>query len=128
MKENIINGSLEMIDKLLEIVSVDLTDDLDKQIVSAYFFGMLNGKAHQESLAPTDVQAIMIRVGVDKLGYPTQAAYQMTQFVIGATDKDFHPTVNTIIHRGINAYYLYVDKKYEKLKADFQSIMAVLRN
>ncbi|KXT71265.1 hypothetical protein SCRDD08_00128 [Streptococcus cristatus] len=39
MKENTVSESLEMIDKLLEIVSVDLTDDLDKQIVSAYFWG-----------------------------------------------------------------------------------------
>ncbi|KXT71266.1 hypothetical protein SCRDD08_00129 [Streptococcus cristatus] len=88
---------------------------------------MLNGKAHQESQAPTDVQAIMIRVGVDKLNYSTHAAYQMTQFVIEATDKDFHPTVNVIIHRGTNAYYLYVGKKYEELKAEFQSIIETLK-
>jgi len=39
----------------------------------------------------------------------------MTRFVINATDKEFHPTVNAIIHRGIEGYFLYADNQYDAL-------------
>lgn len=127
MKENTVNEAIEMVDKFLSLVTVDLDDELDKQLVAAYIFGMLNGKAHEESIPPTDVQALMIRIGIDKLNYPTEVSYQMTQFMIDATDREFHPTVNAIIHRGIEAYYLFVEKNYDKLAADFKYIIETIK-
>lgn len=128
MKENTVNEAIEMVDKFLSLVTVDLDDDLDKQLVAAYIFGMLNGKAHEESILPTDVQALMIRIGIDKLNYPTETAYQMTQFMINATDRDFHPTVNAIIHRGIEGYFLYADNQYGALSDDFQDIVQLVKS
>ena len=49
MKENIVNEAIEMVDKFLSLVTIDLDDDLDKQLVAAYILGMLNRKAHMES-------------------------------------------------------------------------------
>ena len=122
MKENTVNEAIEMVDKFLSLVTIDLDDDLDKQLAAAYIFGMLNGKVHEESIPPTDVQALMIRIGIDKLRYPTETAYQMTQFMINATDREFHPTVNAIIHRDIEGYYLFVEKNYDELATDFKYI------
>ena len=127
MKENTVNETIEMVDKFLSLVTIDLDDDLDKQLVAAYIFGMLNGKAHEESIQPTDVQALMIRIGIDKLNYPTEVSYQMTQFMIDATDRDFHPTVNAIINRGIEAYYLFVEKNYDELATDFKYIIETIK-
>ena len=115
-------------DVIKSLIMIDLDDDLDKQLVAAYIFGMLNGKAHQESIPPTDVQALMIRIGIDKLRYPTETAYQMTQFMIDATDRDFHPTVNAIIHRGIEGYFLYADNQYGALSDDFQDIVQLVKS
>ena len=42
MKENIVNEAIEMVDKFLSLVTIDLDDDLDKQLVAAYILGMLN--------------------------------------------------------------------------------------
>ena len=117
-----------MVDKFLSLVTVDLDDDLDKQLVAAYIFGMLNGKVHEESIPPTDVQALMIRIGIDKLRYPTETAYQMTQFMIDATDREFHPTVNAIIHRGIEGYFLYSDRQFKVLADDFKEIVQVVKS
>ena len=36
-------------------------------------------------------------------------------------------TVNAIIHRGIEAYYLFVEKNYDKLAADFRYIIAIIK-
>lgn len=52
MKENTVNEAIEMIDKFLSLVTIDLEDDLDRQLVAAYIFGMLNGQAHEESKSP----------------------------------------------------------------------------
>jgi len=52
----------------------------------------------------------------------------MTQFVINATDKEFHPTVNAIIHRGIEGYFLYVNNQYDALSEDFQDIVQVVKS
>lgn len=127
MKENTVNETVEMVDKFLSLVTIDLEDDLDRQLVAAYIFGMLNGQAHEESIPPTDVQALMIRIGIDKLSYPTEVAYQMTQFMIDATDREFHPTVNAIIHRGIEGYYLFVEKNYDELATDFKYIIETIK-
>lgn len=128
MKENTVNEAIEMIDKFLSLVTIDLEDDLDRQLVAAYIFGMLNGQAHEESIPPTDVQALMIRIGIDKFSYPTEVAYQMTQFMIDAADREFHPTVNAVIHRGIEAYYLFVEKNYDELVTDFKYIIETIKN
>ena len=42
MKENIVNEAIEMVDKFLSLVTNDLDDDFDKQLVAAYILGMLN--------------------------------------------------------------------------------------
>lgn len=127
MNDTITNETIEMVNKFLSLATIDFDEDLDRQLAAAYIFGMLNGKAHEESIPPTDVQALMIRIGIDKLRYPTETAYQMTQFMIDATDREFHPTVNAIIHRGIEAYYLFVKKNYDELVADFKYIIETIK-
>ena len=104
MKDSIVNEVMEMVDTFLSLVTIE--DELDRQLAAAYIFGMVNGTAQKESLTPEDVQALMVHIGIDKLTYSEEVAYQMTQFVIDATDEEFHPTVNAIIHRGLEGYFL----------------------
>ncbi|MDB8642763.1 Imm48 family immunity protein [Streptococcus australis] len=127
MEDSIVSEAIEMVDKFLNLVTIDLDDELDRQLAAAYIFGMLNGQAQKESIAPEDVQALMIRIGIDKLRYSTEVAYQMTQFVIDATDKEFHPTVNAIIHRGLEGYFLYSDHQFDALSEDFIEIVQVVK-
>ena len=127
MNDTITNETIEMVDKFLSLVTIDLADDLDRQLAVAYIFGMLNGKAQKDSISPENVQALMIRIGIEKLQYTPEVAFEMTQFVINATDKEFHPTVNAIIHRGIEGYFLYVDNQYDALSEDFQDIVQVVK-
>lgn len=127
MEDSIVSEAIEMVDKFLNLVTIDLDDELDRQLAAAYIFGMLNGQAQKDSIAPEDIQALMIRIGIDKLRYSTEVAYQMTQFVIDATDKEFHPTVNAIIHRGLEGYFLYSDDQFDALSEDFNEIVQVVK-
>ena len=51
----------------------------------------------------------------------------MTQFVIDATDEEFHPTVNAIIHRGLEGYLLYSDQEFDALSEDFSEVVQVVK-
>ena len=93
----------------------------------AYIFGMVNGTAQKESLTQEDVQALMVHIGIDKLTYSEEVAYQMTQFVIDATDEEFHPTLNAIIHRGLEGYFLYSDQEFDALSEDFSEVVQVVK-
>lgn len=127
MKESIVNEVMEMVDTFLSLVTIDLEDELDRELAAAYIFGMLNGTAQKESLTPEDVQTLMVRIGIDKLTYSEEVAYQMTQFVIDATDEEFHPTVNAIIHRGLEGYFLYSDQEFDSLSEDFDEVVQVVK-
>ena len=125
MKDSIVNEVMEMVDTFLSLI--DLEDELDRQLAAAYIFGMLNGTAQKESLTPEDVQDLMVCIGIDKLMYSEEVAYEMTQFVIDATDEEFHPTVNAIIHRGLEGYFLYSDQEFDALSEDFNEVVQVVK-
>ena len=127
MKDSIVNEVMGMVDTFLSLVTIDLEDELDRQLAAAYIFGMLNGTAQKESLTPEDVQSLMVHIGIDKLTYSEEVAYQMTQFVIDATDEVFHPTVNAIIHRGLEGYFLYSDQEFDALSEDFNEVVQVVK-
>ena len=127
MNKNFVTESVELVKDIISVVVVNLQDEMERQIIAAYIFGMLHAKAIQESVSPLEVQAIMIRIGIEELGYSPDAATQMTQFVIDATDREFHPTVNAIIHRGIEAFRFYVEGETDLLKEDFDSILKAIR-
>ena len=73
------------------------------------------------------IQDLMVCIGIDKLMYSEEVAYQMTQFVIDATDEEFHPTVNAIIHRGLEGYFLYSDQEFDALSEDFSEVVQVVK-
>ena len=127
MKDRIINEVMEMVDTFLSLVTIDLEDELDRELAAAYIFGMVNGTAQKESLTPEDVQDLMVCIGIDKLMYSEEVAYEMTQFVIDATDEEFHPTVNAIIHRGLEGYFLYSDQEFDALSEDFSEVVQVVK-
>lgn len=127
MEKQYVSESLRIANDIIQLVKIDLKDEMNRQTLASYIFGVLNAKAIQESISPIDVQVTMIHVGIKALDYSPEAATQMTQFVIDATDKNFHPTVYAIIHRGIEAFYLYSNEKYEQLKEDFYNIMVSIK-
>lgn len=123
------DDNIKMVKELLDLIKIDIGDELTKQVIAAYIFGLLNAEISQDSeLNPMLIQAKMIRIGIEQLGYSEEASYQMTQFLIDATDPDFHPTVNAIIHRGIAAYSLYSGKQFNELATDLTEIINLVKD
>ena len=69
-----VDKTLNMVDKIVNNITVDLNDEMQRQILAGYIFGVLNGLAYEESVSALDVKAIMIRIAIEKLNYETKAA------------------------------------------------------
>ncbi|MFP7735857.1 Imm48 family immunity protein [Priestia aryabhattai] len=110
-----------------KVFKIDSNDEQEKQILGAYLFGMFNGLGHEKNSKPVDIQSAMIQVANENLSYSLESAVQFSQFLINSTDKDFHPTMFAIIHRGLEGYFMYKDDENEKLSRDFHDIMEVVK-
>ena len=123
-----VDKTLNMVDKIVNNITVDLNDEIQRQILAGYIFGVLNGLAYEESVSALDVKAIMIRIAIEKINYETKAATELVDFLIESTRKEYHSTMNAIIHRGISAYYLYLEEKYADIRTDFTDIITVIKS
>jgi hypothetical protein len=97
-----------------EIISVAKTDiskmnEQEKQIMGAFCFGALNGYSLENRISTVQIQSAMIAILVQKLGYDPSVAAQFFDFLVKCTEKDYHPTMNAIIHRGVEGYYQLED-------------------
>ncbi|MGX7420041.1 Imm48 family immunity protein [Carnobacterium gallinarum] len=88
---------------------------------------MINGLGQKKGVTPTDIQGGMIQILNEKLDYSTLASAQFTKFLIESTDKKYHPTMSAIIHRGLNGYFMYSEKKVDELKEDFSGILKTIQ-
>lgn len=87
---------------------------------------MLNGQATLHNLSQESILKILDRVTKETLNYSEESASQLIQLLIESTSRDFHPIINSIIHRGIQGYYLYRESKVELLKEDIKDILSTL--
>ncbi|BBK76117.1 Imm48 family immunity protein [Clostridium butyricum] len=100
--------------KILEI-SLEETTDIERQIISAFAFGMINAYALDEKIEPPKVQGTMIGVLINEFKYSEKQACEFVQTLINSTSREYHPTMYTIIHRGIQAYYDYKEAKEKEV-------------
>ncbi|MBC6308208.1 hypothetical protein HCJ66_01445 [Listeria sp. FSL L7-1582] len=126
-KQDFLIDSSKLVDELTDLICVNFQDEQEKQVLGAYFFGMLNGLAQGKEITPIDIQAVMIRILNEKFGYSLESSVQFAQFLIDSTDKETHPTMFAIIHRGLNGYFMYCDKQIESLREDFNHIITLVK-
>ncbi|MCQ2018163.1 Imm48 family immunity protein [Clostridium butyricum] len=100
--------------KILEI-SLEETTEIERQIISAFAFGMINAYALDEKIEPPKVQGTMIGVLINEFKYSEKQACEFVQTLINSTSREYHPTMYTIIHRGIQAYYDYKEAKEKEV-------------
>lgn len=112
------------IDKFFKI---DINDEQEKQILGAYLFGMFNRLGYEKNIKPVDIQGDMIQISNEKLNYSLESAVQFSQVPINSTDKNFHPTMFAIIHRGLEGYFMYKNGRNEELSRDFHDIIEVVK-
>ena len=79
-------------------------------------------------LTPTEVHAIGLRVYKDTLCYTDAAAAEGMQQCINATVPSYHPTMNAIIHCGINGHKQYFDGDSQALEINILQILNQFKN
>ena len=84
-------------------------NEQEKQIMGAFCFGALNGYSLENRISTVQIQSAMIAILVQKLQYDPSVAAQFFDFLVKCAEKDYHPTMNVIIHRGVEGYYQLED-------------------
>jgi hypothetical protein len=110
-------------DEILRASELDILqiNEQEKQIISAFCFGALNGYSLENQISTVQIQSAMIAILVQKLQYDPSTAAQFCDYLIRCTDKKYHPTMYTIIHRGVEGYYQIGDM--DKLRENITEII-----
>lgn len=117
---------IKIVRKIQDILSINNDNPLEKQVLSAYLFGMINKFSQDYKWSKVETEAILIRILIENLRYTEKESVELSEFLIQSTSPEFHPTINAIIHRGIEAAFLYESDDLGSLKEDFMDILFVL--
>lgn len=118
-----------MTKQIIQFSGLDMisASEQERQIVGAYCFGVINGYVFEKKIDVVHVHAVMIDILIELFEYSPNVAAQFCDFLIQCTDEKFHPSVNSIIHRGMEGYYQLKNGKKEYVKIDIKEIMETVR-
>lgn len=118
----------KIVNELFNLIEVEFenTTELERQVVAAFCFGMINAMAVTESLSQAQTHASTIAMLIKNFRYSDHQAVDFTQELINATKKEFHPVMNQIIHRGIDGHYKYVNNQKNELKLNLINVINIV--
>ena len=123
-----IDKSKEIVAKMIKVVGLpEKGDEVERQVLGAFIFGVINGLALETKIDPIKVQGVMIEVLINSLDYPVNQAAEFCQLLIDSTDENYHPTMNAIIHRGITAYYDFINGDNIKIKNNLNAVIDAVK-
>lgn len=116
-----------IVEKIIRTSKMDTSkmNEQEKQIMGAFCFGALNGYSLENRISTVQIQSAMITILVKKLQYDPSVAAQFFDFLARCTEKNYHPTMNAIIHRGIEGYYQLED--VDKLRENILDIYKMVK-
>jgi hypothetical protein len=117
----------KIMDEVIRASEMDISkmNEQEKQVLGAFCFGILNGYSLKNQISAVQIHSAMIAVLVQKFQYDPTVAAQFCDFLIKCTERDYHPTMNAIIHRGIEGYYQLGDT--EKLRENIAEIIKMVK-
>ncbi|AJI24099.1 hypothetical protein H8R29_14495 [Priestia megaterium] len=120
----------KVVNHFLEICQLtpENLDEQEKQVVSTFCFGMINGYSLKEKKDAVQIQGATINILIEVFSYSPSASAEFFDFLIECTDKSFHPTMNAIIHRGIQAYHQYKENRNQELKENIHNIIDIIKS
>jgi len=109
-------------------IEFDRASSLDQALVGTFVFGMLQAHGMMNRLQQPELHAVALCVFEDTLHYTADAAAQGVQECINATAPSYHPTMNAIVHRGIDGHRQYLDRDTDGLSKNIRSILEHFAN
>jgi hypothetical protein len=101
----------------------DSASQLEQALIGTFIFGMISTHGMMNQLQLVEVHAVALCVFQDTLHYTVDAAAQGVQECINAATPNYHPTMNAILHRGIDGHKQYLDGDFNGLSQNIQSIL-----
>jgi hypothetical protein len=120
----------QMVGKICELIGTPLeqTTELERQVIAAFGFGAVYGITHRDQLAEPQAHALSIRMLIKPFNYSEQQAVDFADDLIRvASDREVHPVMNTIIHRGIDGHRQFNQEDDEGLARNIQEILAAVQ-
>ena len=121
--ENVENIAKEV---YVTLGGLDNENELLRQIYGAFFFGIINALAQEMKSSNVEIHAAMINEAIVILQYSPQQSAEFCQHLINCTNKEENPTVNAIIHRGIEGYYQLKEQNKEAFKRNYNEIIELV--
>ncbi|MDQ0173361.1 Imm48 family immunity protein [Paenibacillus tundrae] len=121
----------EMVNRICELIGTPLeqTTELERQVIAAFGFGAVYGITHRDQLREPQAHALSIRMLIKPFLYSEQQAVDFADDLIRvASDREAHPVMNTIIHRGIDGHYQFTQEDNEGLARNIQEILTAVRS
>lgn len=93
-------------DKVLGAFDTHICDmeELDRQVIAAYLFGMINAYAMTNGASHEQVQAGVTAILNQRFGYALEGAISFFVELVKCTSEEYDPTMNAIICRGLDSY------------------------
>lgn len=110
--KNISNELRLFSNKLFEVLGMKFegTSELERQVIAAFCFGALNAIIQRDELSQAQAHALTVAFLINEFKYSEKQAVDFAEDLIRATNKEHHPVMNAIIHRGIDGHYHYEKK------------------
>lgn len=112
-------------------ISFDNTSELERQIISIYLFGLLDGIRQDKylDLTPIQVKKCLSHILENVLSYSLDQANDFTENMISnLQSSDPQNTIYAIIHRGLEGYFVWIKSKKDKVINDIYSIVDLLQS
>jgi Immunity protein 48 len=116
----------EMAERLFDVIGIpfEQTSELQRQLLAAFAFGMTFAIGQLNRLSPPEVHALAIWYLTDVFRYANHQAVAFAENLIAAaSDRNQHPTMNAIIHRGIDGHRQWQQR--EELHANLDEMFSV---
>jgi hypothetical protein len=116
--------SAEMGHELCSVLSTPFeeTTELQRQLLASLSFGMLFAVGCLNKLAPPDLHALSIFLLLDVFKYSEDQAVAFAEDLIAAASGRGNPTINAVIHRGIDGHRQWEAGRMSELKSNLEDI------
>ena len=136
--DDFFSTAYKIADTLLDVTigNIDNASEMEREVLATFYFGMLNAFGIEslnldintaEKPAPAIIAGANHCALVDKFKYDDVVAKAFTCALIKYTDRKVGSTYNAIIHRGIEGYFMWKEKRYDQLTKEFKFMMDLIK-
>jgi hypothetical protein len=107
-------------------VPFESTTELQRQMLACFAFGMTFAIGQIEHLTPPEVHALSITMLTDAFKYSAHQASAFSSHLIESAGGGGNPTIQAIIHRGIDGHLQWSSGQTVELSKNVNSVFQVV--